>query len=166
MGLDIDGIGGAIAGDDGLRRFFKAAREAGLVAEGADVACAEGALDERLGKGLGDHGWAVQLDEAREFVDLVREVDAAASDLLQVEFGGWAGHEQTLAQLGTAGTLAALEELFDMRRIFEVAAAIPTTIMAGDFRTVADDADDALVGAEVDSLAYVFWRDLTLLRQG
>jgi hypothetical protein len=62
--IDDDIVGGGIAGADGLDWLAKAAGEAGLVAEGADVAGAEAALEKRLGERLADLGLAVEVDEA------------------------------------------------------------------------------------------------------
>ena len=54
--LDGEFVGGGVAGDDGLGRLGQAAGEAGLVAQGADVAGAEGLVGDGLHDGGADLG--------------------------------------------------------------------------------------------------------------
>ena len=149
VGLDDEVVGGGVAGDDGLGGLAQAAGEAGLVAEGADEASAEGAL----GEGPDDGRRRPRPRRSRstrriELAHLVREVDAAAGDLLEVDAGlGAEGGEAVLA-LGTAGGLAALEELLEVGRVLDVPAAVPAADVAGDLDAVGEDADGAVVGAE------------------
>ena len=86
VGLDVEFVGGGIAGDDGLGRLGEAAGEAGLVDEGADVSGAEGARGRAPLPCRARAPRAVESPSRRiELADLVFEVDAAAGDLLQVE---------------------------------------------------------------------------------
>jgi hypothetical protein len=87
VGLDVEVVGGGIAGDDRLGRLAEAAREAGLIAEGANKARTEGALGDGGGDGAGDLGQSIEVDEAKELVVLVVEADAAAGDLIEVDAG-------------------------------------------------------------------------------
>lgn len=159
MRFDDDVVGGGIAGDDGLGRFGQTARETGLVAQGAHVACAEGLLGEGLADGGADVGGAVAVDEAEQLVDLVREMDLAARDLVQVHAGLGAQVEEPVTALGAMPCLAACEELFEVGRIFDVTAAVPAADMVCDLDAITDYADALVVGSEVDGLADVLRRD-------
>src|SRR5689334_17067675 len=59
MGLDDKGVGGRVAGDDGIGRLCKTAGEACLVDEGADVTGTEGLVYEGKRHSLGDLGLAI-----------------------------------------------------------------------------------------------------------
>jgi hypothetical protein len=68
--------------------------------------------------------------EVEELVDLVREVDAAARDLLQVSPSLRAERGQPLAAFGAAPRRATLQEAGEMRGILDGAAAARPSVIA------------------------------------
>lgn len=164
MRVDDEVVGGGIAGDDGFGRLREAAREAGLVAERVDEARADGLLREGLGDCGADVGLAVGGDEAQELVDLVRKMDATTGDLMQIGTGLGTKVDEAVAALGPAGAFAAREHHLDVRRVLDIAAAVPAARVRRHLDAVADDADARVVGAKVDGLADVVVRDRVGIR--
>lgn len=159
MRLDVERVGGGISGDDGLGRLTEAAGEARLVDEGADVVGTEGAGGEGASDAVGDFGFAVAIDEAHELADFAFQIDAAARDLLEVDAALGRERRDAILALGACGSGPALDELFDVRRVLDGAAAVPAAGVASDFLAVGDDPNGVVVGANEDGLAHELVRN-------
>jgi len=65
VGLDDEVVGGWVTGEDGVGRLTETASEAGLVAQRADVASADGLEGERRDDGVREIGLAVLVEQAQ-----------------------------------------------------------------------------------------------------
>src|SRR5579863_40226 len=153
MGLDDEGVGGRVSGDDGLGRLAETAGEAGLIDEGAHVARAERLVPERLRHGLRDLGLAVALDEAMEHADLVLQIDLPARDFVEIEPALGRHLSEAVAARSAVSAGTALNQLFAMLALLDVLVAVPRARMLGDDDTGDDDAHRLVIGAQLRGLA-------------
>jgi hypothetical protein len=152
--LDDDLVGRGVAGDNRLGRLTEAAGEAALVDEGADEADAEGTSGERALHSLGHVGLTVEGDEALELLDLALEIDAPASNLLEIDatFRGERG--EAVTPTGGACSRALLEHGFDVSAVLDGVTAPPAALVLCDDGPLCDDTHGGVVGSEVDTVAH------------
>src|SRR5262249_62064630 len=78
VGDDDEVVSFCVTGQDRLGRLAEAASEAGLIAERADVASADGLEGEGLDDGVCEVGLAVLIEKPKELIGFVSEGDSAA----------------------------------------------------------------------------------------
>ncbi len=139
MGLDVELVSDAMPRSNGLRRFGKATREAGLVDESLHVAGTEGLVGERTTDPLDDVGIASAVEKTTESSNLVLEVDSSPRDLGDVELALGRERRDAIALLRTACHRAPLEHRGNVGAVFDRLAACPRSSMVGDEHAIDED---------------------------
>ena len=148
MGLDDDGVGGGVSGDNGLRGLTETASEATLVNECSDVSSSEGARSECLFHCVGNVGFTVQCDEPLKFVQLVFEVDASAGNFLYVDAALVRERSDSVASARPFGGRASIEHCVDVGAVLNGLTTPPTALVLCNHKPVGNNSHRGVVGTQ------------------